>query len=267
MNATLRLTLALFVLAIMASCQKEPDESIIQQPTLNCQLTKAVQYDEMGDIDDTAGYTYTSSKVTRIDRVDSYNTLEYNGDKVVRRNYIQRVGPSFDAYDNITYNADGTPSKVEFFISGGVLPSPIRLLGYEFQYSGGKLTGFLEKADTSFSGQPLVTLYSYQYTYTGNNITRAIETDVESGLKDTLNYQFASTNNYFKPIANVLFTDVLFTELNGQLIPFAVSANNVSSIEVGGDNFPIAYNLDTNKNLSELLIGGVVAARYSYTCK
>ncbi len=267
MTSMLRLSLAFFLLVFIASCQKEPDESIIQQPTLSCQLVKAIQYDDLGDIEDTAGYVYTSSKVTRIERLDTYNTLEYSGDKVSRRNYFQRAGSATTAYDNVSYNTDGTPSKVEFFISGGGLPTPVLLLGYEFVYTGGKLTGFNEKVDTSFSGQPPVTLYSYQYTYTGNNITSAIETDVIDGLKDTLTYQFASTTSYFKPIANVLFTDVLFTELNGQLIPFAVSANNVSSIEAGGNNFPIAYNLDTNKNLSELLIGGLVAARYYYTCK
>lgn len=267
MNRTLLLNLTLFSVLFITACQKEPDESIIQQPTLTCQLKSAIQFDETGDVVDTAGYVYTNSKVTRIERVDTYNTMEYSGDRIVKRNYFQRPNTSSTAYDNITYNADGTPSKVEFVVSGGALPVSITLLGYEFVYAGGKLTGFVEKVDTSFSGKPLVTLYSYQYTYTGNNITSAVETYVPDGTKDTLVYQFASTNNYFKQIANVLFTDVLFAELNGQTLPFAVSANNITAITVGGDNFPVAYNLDTNKNLSELLIGGVIAARYSYTCK
>jgi hypothetical protein len=256
-----------FLFVFIVSCQKEPDESIILQPTTNCQLTKAVIYDETGDLLDTAGYIYTGSKVTKIEKVETYTTFEYSGDKVIRRNHVQRISPLFSTYDNITYNSDGTPAKMETFITASGLPAPFLVLSFEFVYNGGKLTGFLEKADTTYSGQPLVTFYSYEYTYTGDNITGAIETDLETGLKETLTYEYTSTANVFKPIANGLFTEVLFTDLNGQTIPFAVSTNNISSIKVGGDSFPIAYTLDTNKKLSELLIGGVVAARYSYTCK
>lgn len=267
MKGNSAMLLCISALLTISACQKEPDPSILKEPIVECQLIKAIEFDENGAQEDTAGYTYTSNKITRIDRIDYYNTLEYSGNKVNRRNYIDRAATNNTTYDIISYNADGNPSKVDFFISLPGLPTPILLVAYEFKYTGGKLTGFSEKVDTSLLGQPPVELFNYQYLYTGNNITKVIETETGSGLKDTLIYEYNNTANYYKSVDNVFFTDVLFNGLNGQTIPFAISSNNPTAVMVGSDNYLVSYTLDNNKNMSELLIDGAPAAKYYYLCK
>jgi len=247
--------------AIMISCQKEPDESILEEPPPpECTLTKVESLDG-GTVVDTAGYVYTSEKITRINYSDFYHTLQYAGDKVTKRGYFEHGSALMAAYDTIYYNGDGTIAKVETYVVGSVIP--VLFLQYDFSYSGGKLTKLVEKADTALSGMGPVPLYEYDYTYTGNNITRAIERDLVDNVVDTLTYQYNSTANYF---TNRFFTELFFSEINGQVVPLAFSANNATALTQGSDNYAISYNLTPENNLRELLIDNEVVLRYSYKC-
>jgi hypothetical protein len=243
------------------SCQKEPDESILGGGPGACTLIKAEVFDA-GAVSDTAGYVYTDNKITRANRIDFSNVYIYNGDRIVRRNYLENDNQL--AYDTVLYNADGTIRRIQTYFSSPLLPIAILLLDYELSYSAGKLVRLVEKADTSFTGAPPVALYQYDYTYTGNNITSAVELDIEAASTDTLRYQYDNSGNYFK---SRLLTDIFLSEINGQTLPFAFSANNVISIAQGGDNFAITYTLDDKKNLRELLIDGELAIRYTYKCQ
>ncbi|MGO8055633.1 hypothetical protein, partial [Rhizobium leguminosarum] len=107
-------------------------------------------------------------------------------------------------------------------------------------------------------------LYEYNYTYTGNNITRAIEKNYVDAITDTLDYQYDNASNYYK---NIFLTDMFLSELNGQLLPMAFSANNVIKLSQGGDDFILGYTVDSKKNLTEFLVDGEVSTRYIYKCQ
>ena len=136
-------------------------------------------------------------------------------------------------------------------------------LEYMFTYSAGKLVHLAEKADTTL-GQGLVKLYDYDYIYTGNNITRAIEKSYVDAITDTLDYQYDNVASYYK---NIFLTDMLMSELDGQLLPMVFSANNVSKISQGGDDYILSYSLDSKKNLTEFLVDGESIIRYIYKCQ
>lgn len=261
---------ALFAYFLIATsiiaCQKEPDESILDEPQLTCTLQKAEIMDGSGGIEDSGVYTYTNSMVSKIEFTNLYYTFQYTGTKVSRRNYYTPGVVAPIGYDNVTYNGDGTVQKVETFIGAPGLPNPILVLGFDFVYTGGKLTRWTEKIDSTGSGQPLIPYYEYNYTYTGNNITRYIENDIFGNIKDTVDFQFDNVANHFAKNPNALFTDIFFNELNGQLAPFVFSANNVIKLSGTGGDLNIGYTLDNNKNLKELLVEGQVASRYTYKC-
>ena len=263
MNRLLPYLIMAFMSVLVISCQKEPDESILNQPppATNCQLIKAEALDN-GSVTDTAGYTYTNDKITKASYTDFYNTYDYSGTKMTKRSYFE--SGSLTGYDTILYNGDGTIRKVETYLANPVLPAPILFLEYVFTYSGGKLVNLLEKADTSFTGGGPVTLYEYNYTYTGNNITRAIEKDYVDVVTDTLTYQYDNVSSYYK---NIFLTDLFLSELNGQILPMAFSANNVIRLSQGGDDYTLSYTVDSKKNLSEFLIDGEAYIRYSYKCQ
>jgi hypothetical protein len=80
---------------------------------------------------------------------------------------------------------------------------------------------------------------------------------------DTLTYQYNSTANYF---SNSFFTDLFFSEINGQVVPLAFSANNATVLTQGADTYSINYNLTPEDKLREFLIDNEVLLRYSYKC-
>jgi hypothetical protein len=256
------LATALLAISIIA-CQKEPDESILDEPVpAACQLIKAEALDG-GSVDDTAGYTYTNNRISKVSYSDFYHTLQYSGNRVVKRGYFEHGNPFQVAYDTVFYNGDGTIAKIETYVTNPQIPAPVLIFQYDFMYNGGKLAQLIEKADTSFSGAAPVALYQYDYTYIGNNITQAIELDVADNLTDTLAYQYNSSPNYF---ANSLFTDMFFAELNGQVLPLIFSANSVIAISQSGQTHPINYTLDAKNNLKELIVDGSVVERYTWKC-
>ena len=261
MNRSAYYLVIAFMSVLAISCQKEPDESILNEPQTTCQLTRA-EYMESGSVKDSAGYIYTNDKITRANYSDYYNTYDYSGTKMTKRNYFENG--SLTGYDTILYNRDGTIRKIETYLLTPFLPMPILLLEYVFTYSGGKLVNLLEKADTSFTGTGTDLLYEYNYTYTGNNITRAIEKNYVDAITDTLDYQYDNVSSYYK---NIFLTDLFLSELNGQLLPMVFSANNVTKISQGGDDYILSYTVDSKKNLTEFLVDGEVSVRYIYKCQ
>jgi hypothetical protein len=99
------LTLVL-ALIIMASCQKEPDESILEEPPPpECILTKVESLDG-GTVIDTGGYVYSGDQISRINYSDFYHTFQYTGDRITKRSYFEYSSPQLVAYDTIYYNVD-----------------------------------------------------------------------------------------------------------------------------------------------------------------
>ena len=253
---------------VLPSCQKEPDGSVLTPPTPKCQLVRAEYLDGQGGIDDTSGYVYSGDRLTLIKHMNHSNSLEYTNDRISRKNYQNNGSASPDAYDQFTYNPDGTLSKADFFVYGSGMV-PVLLISVEITYSGGKPTKVTEKADTSAAGTgPLVALYEYTYTYTGNNITRTVVKELIGNVSETIDYEYDSNTNFFPKNPPAILTDILFEDYAGDLLPLVFSANNVTKvIQTGGPTVNVSYVTDTNKNLTELRINGIPIVKYYHNCQ
>ena len=263
------LLLLLSVLSLLViSCQKEPDGSVLTPPTPKCQLVRAEYLDGQGGVDDTSGYVYSGDRLTMIKHMGHNNSLEYTNDRISKKFYQDNGSASADAYDQFTYNPDGTLSKADFYVYGpGQVP--VLLISIEITYSGGKPTKVIEKADTSSAGTgPLVALYEYTYTYTGNNITRTVAKELIGNVSENIDYEYDSNSNFFPKNPSTLLTDLLFEDYAGDLLPLVFSANNVTRvIQPGGPSVNVSYVTDTNKNLTELRINGIPIVKYYHKCQ
>ncbi len=266
MNRSLTYLFIAFMSVFVIACQKEPDESILDEPVANCKLMTAESLDTIGSFD-LMEYVYTGEKITRLNHSDYYTTLTYDGNKITQRNFFETNSTAL-GYDKMYYNSDGTLNKCENYFSDPGIPAPFLYFISEFTYAGGKLVKMIEKEDIS-SGMPLppVPVYEYTYTYTGNNITRCVIKDLLNGGSDTITYQFDNTANHFSKRSTNLFVDPLFADFIGELLPLGLSANNVIKLQQQGFDSNITYTLDAKKNMTELLVDGIVYFRYTYQCQ
>jgi|GEM_PF-1005150 len=270
MKNLLRSLLPLLIVGafVLPSCQKEPDGSVLTPPTVKCQLVRAEYLDGQGGIDDTSGYVYTTDKLTQIKHMDHYNTLEYSNNRISKKFYHENGSTSPDAYDQFVYNPDGTLSKADFYVYGPG-QTPVLLISIEITYSGGKPTKVTERADTTTAGTgPLVALFEYAYTYTGNNITRTVAKDLIGNISENIDYEYDNNANFFPKDPPAILTDFLFEDYAGDILPLVFSANNVTKvISPGGPAVNVSYVTDTNKNLTELRINGIPIVKYYHKCQ
>lgn len=269
---------ALFLLVSVSliSCQKEPDETIIEQPVSQCKMVKSLVYDETGEVFDTMNYVYTGNRVTKI--LETYNDgtqdIRYIDDYIYTGDKLTKILTTYDdpllpqGYQNLFYSPDGLLIRTESSISDPGIPVPVLFGINEYQYSGSKLVSVLIKEDISSNlNQPPVPVKQLDFNYTGDNITRAIVTDLRTQEKDTSIFTFDNSTNHYKSRGINLAADVISRFNNVFSYAFTLSRNNVLSIEQGGSTIPIAYQLDDKKNLQVLLFGGQPQIRYFYECQ
>ena len=252
----------LLVVGLMA-CQKEPDESILQNPT-NCTLKSIVYHDDLGNPEDTCEITYSGSDITRADYSTVYITLEYTSGRVSRRNLIIQGTTTPLLYDLFTYNADGTFKHIESYFTG--LGAPLLFYTYDFTYSNGKIAEILEMQDTTVTGGQLFPLYKYTFTYSGDNITHIVEDDLVDLVTDTYDFQYDNNPNYYNKIPNLFFIESIFIDLDSSTLPLALSGNNVTKIINAFGNTDLSYT-EENGNIKELFLDGVKLAKYVYNCQ
>jgi hypothetical protein len=254
------ISLTLFITTFFAACKKDDDDDSGSENA--CKVTNVQYYDD-GQPDETATYTYNGNQVTKV-QFSNYNyTLEYSGNNITKRNYFVSAGATPELYDQISYNSDGTISKIESFEkSSATAYSPF--LRLDFIYSSGKLnkTRYFAFDSTGASALAL----ENTYTFTGNNITSLNFQNFADTTQGTVSYTYDTNPNFFKKqnsqiyIVDFLFNHFLFDD--GSFLPMAFSENNVTKIV----NTDISYESDTNQNLKDLKFGGDLIARYTYQC-
>ena len=262
---TLKQTGIVCLLAMtIASCQKEiSSESAGILPT-GCQLTKITYYDSSGVSTDTAGLVYTNNKITRVNFSDYYINLVYTNNRVTRINYFDHSNIVYDFYDSIRYTSAGKIESLIFYSTSGgsLVPSG----GYVLTYNGdGTPSKMIEKSGT---GGVLDDSYEYAYAYTTQNISKMTITELTIPISFPLNYTFDNNANYFSKLpAEFIFADNILFGISsvqfGLWSPFMFSKNNIASME----GVPVTYEKDSKGNLTEVKMGGVRMTSYSYTCQ
>ncbi|MFN2437914.1 MAG: hypothetical protein ABR503_01860, partial [Chitinophagaceae bacterium] len=226
-------------------CKKDKDAPAQQ----TCKVIKVNYFGTNGAPVDSAAYTYTGDKVSKVQLSKANYTLEYSGNNIVKRNIFSTAGATPDAYDQVTYNSDGTISKIEGFER--VSSNYVLVFRASFTYTGGKVT----KASFSDINNNTATVYEdYVYSYTGNNVTSSLYTDYSGSTPSTQTFTFTyDTNpNYFKKYnSQFLLIDAFFADFDGLFLPVAFSENNVTNISSGGQSIPFTYTLDSRQNLGD----------------
>jgi hypothetical protein len=243
-------------------CKKDKDDDPAQQ---TCRVAKVNYFETNGAPSDSAIYTYTADKVTKVQLSEANFTLEYNGNNVVRRNYFLSAASMPNAYDQVTYNTDGTISRIENFERVSSNYSSVYRL--DFTYTAGKL---VKATYNDITNNVATKEEEYVYTYTGNNITSAVYTDFTGSTPSpqTFTYTYDTNINYFKKLnSQVFLIDLLFLDLDGSSLPLIFSGNNVLSLSGNGQSIPLSYTLDTRQNLGEIRLVNQLFARYTYQCQ
>lgn len=257
---TLNLLTSLFLATSVfyLSCQKDNDDTEQPPAKPECTNNKLYIY-EGGSVDDSISYTYTSGKITGISSASNGKVvLDYDADKIVRRNYFDIGNSTPRAYDVISYNSNGTINSILQYGSG----DDIELRTY-FSYNNNKLSGIkVFDADS-------VLREDYAYTYTINNITRMDAHEYWSGVDEAYTHLFRydTKNNFLSINQQALLTNGYFYNRLGPSVPFVLSDNNVQEITISGIKIPITYTFNANEYLSEVRFAGEKLLELGYQCK
>lgn len=257
------LLLLLFSVVIF-SCKKDDDDT--PPADQSCKVVKAYYYDN-NVVDDSASYTYTGSQVTKVTLSDGdYYTYEYSNNRVSKRNYFESGSTAVSETTQVTYNGDGTISKIESFDRTG---GANELFGrIDFMYNGGKLAKTTLNAIDNGTATKLA---EDIFEYTGNNITKVTTTTYFNGTQtSSVSFAYDTNANYFtKQNKDFFLIDPFFgEELGGAGLAFIISANNVSSVSSNTIPFPIplTYTLDAKGNLTKLSAANESLIGYTYQC-
>jgi hypothetical protein len=246
---------------VLVSCKKDDKED-----TPTCRVSKVVYYDELGNIDFSANYKYENNRLSRVEIPGEYSyTLEYTGERITKRRFFDQGSTTANYMDNISYNTDGTISKIEMFEITGNNQS--KYLNIDFAYTSGKLNKVTYSQPNS--SNTFITVQEHTYTYTGNNITSQVS-KVIGNTTQTINLTIThdtNPNHLTKINKQFLLTDAYFEIPDARLFSLLFSSNNVKEIKSIAGNIPVEYNLDAKGNLSSYLLGGQKLAEFTYECQ
>lgn len=256
-----------FPILLIFSCQSEPDDLL--NPSLDCKVVKAYEYQSGGTIHDSIAYTYTNDKITKVEYLSdhSFYTLDYNGDRIVKKNYFFNGSATSDGYDIMSYTPDGTLNEVNTYFD--FLGSVTHLQKISLTYTMDKLT----KLTTYFIDQNNQAQMEREdlFTYTGGNVTKYVNKSYAFGTLDRTDssaMEYDNLPNYYrKQGSQFLLTDP-FYNLDADGVVFALSQNNLIKGRTlpNGDWVTLTYTPDEKGNLSTVSVDGEIGIRYFYKC-
>lgn len=256
------------LMLILASCQPEVEEILVNQKTTNdCQLTKAYYYDN--GYTDSLGYVYLGNNIARINADSGYLSFAYSGDKVISMD-VHDTTPSYPStwHDDIVYNSNNQVSLIKRSLTytGFTQFDSVLLI-----YSGNKLTRVQDYYRYSTNAARLTD--EVVFSYTNNNITKAVHTYYFSPTQpssDSMLFEYDTSPNYYqKTYKQPILTDAMFVN-DYENWPMALSENNVvkrTSSTLPGQPEIFEYTLDAKSNLALVKVDGMPSIRYAYNCK
>lgn len=253
-----------FVTALVCcflGCQKEPDE-VLTPP--NCKLDRLLYYDEQGNVD-TGTVEYNGDQVSRVNYGDFYVEFEYANGLVSKKKYYF---PDLTvSVDQVTYNPDSTISRVDRYLTFGGQQSTVLADSYHFIWVGKQLAKLETWSDTSGTGLALI--WEDLFTYTGNNISKVVFNDFEFQYSDTTNFFYDSKLNYYRKDPALLLSDILFVNYLGESMAFALSVNNVVSLDHNDPSSKVnlTYGETDKQAIESLTVDGNIYSRYKYNCQ
>lgn len=267
------LSVLLITATLFTACNKEPENDVDNQSGTgaDCRPFKVYLYGFTGSVPfiDTLVYTYSDANVTNITGPKYYFTYEYAGGHIIKRNYFDSLSATTSTdYDTVSYNSDGTVSKIQSYSYDDVNDWKYEDR-YEFTYNADKLVK-LTYTDY-WNDEPSGDKDTHFYTYTGNNITRDSVVEDRSTWSDVSVYHYTyddQKNHFNKSGANALFHSAIAMDLDGVMLPFFFSSNNVTGAREGDDveEMKFSYTTDTKGNVQQMKVDGITGAVWEYQC-
>lgn len=247
---------------LFTSCKKDDTTNT----TPGCKVTKAYTFNFTSNTpSDSAIYVYNGTKVSKLTMGGDDMVLEYSGNNITRRNFITGGSATADGYDQVSYNADGTISKIESFgrVSSTAYQAYERV---DFAYTAGKISKMTLWDLTNGTATKEL---EYTYTFTGNNISSVDETDYSfnPAVTATYNYTYDTNANYYqKQNPQALLVDPYMGGVDGLFLPIFFSGNNVTALASDSYTLNIGYTIDDQQNLKEVSIERL-KFMYNYQCQ
>jgi hypothetical protein len=254
------------VLALLfTSCQKEISSDDTKGTNTTCQLTKITYYDEnTGAVDDTAGIYYANDKISNI-YLSTYSlNLIYTNNRVTRIDYFDAANVRYDFFDSVRYNSSGKIESLIVYSTATGTNEPNS--GYEITYNtDGTPSKVLEKTDV---GNGMEDAYEYLYSYSQQNIASMLITELATSDILPMGYTSDGNNNIFSKLpAEFIFADNMMFGISGVRFgffsPFMFNKNNITTMQ----GVPVTYEKDSKDNITAMLVGGKKLAGYTYTCQ
>lgn len=260
-----KLTLSILALSLsgllLTSCKKGPST----ETSKSAKVKSEVLYDENGNKTYSVAYTYTENNVTKAEVIgddNMYFTFEYNGDKVVKKNYFSGSSTASTEFDKVNYNSDGTISSIEHYTNTGSTETKVSVI--DFNYSNGKVSKLVR---SQISNGTTHMISQHDFTYTNGNITSEKITDAITPDKPlTITYTYDNKENYY----NKLFTQpaLIAFELSEEGSSPAFNTNNEISISTSymgtTSTGNISYTLNNNNYLADIKVDGKTRIKFNY---
>jgi hypothetical protein len=260
---TILLSLSFFLLN---ACSKTDNSNTNEQtpPVINtrsCKVVKGLYFNPNNNRFDTAQFIYADTLLVRLNEIQNarYYTFEYSNGRIVKRNHFL-VGSTESAYTIFTYDAQGKMTAIEIFDDKN-----IKNRSYILTYSGNMLVKVIAKRH--YMGIEIIET-EYNYTYTGDNISRS--TIFSPGTSQTIvvEYTYDSEQNHLNKRINTLLVEPYFFTKEGTLYPYFFSRNNLLTVVYNGVPSGGVHKWVTNPSgyLTELLVDNTVLVKYEYNC-
>lgn len=253
-----------FVLFI--SCQREINDIITTAQ--QCKIVTGYYYGGSGGINDSALFTYTNDKVTRVEDRDEYVTYFYNGNNISIRKFYEKPGDLFWSIDSIEYNSSNKITRLINWSYPSSFTYDTTRIVYTFTYQDSKLSKVIESEEL-LNLPPDTSIYIFN-TNAAGNLDHIYITDADNNVYDSISYYFDANPNYFKIVHPHFFLLDPFFELHVGLVPhfpYFYSQNNVVRFTVYGNiDYPIVYGLDSSHHMTSLDMGGFEYMKYKYQC-
>lgn len=215
-------------LVTILSCKKDNNNPSAKAP---CKLKEVYFFVGNNTTPDTGIYVYNGNNIAKIQFKNIYFSLDYKDDKLIKRSLYDTVFKTPYSYDTIIYNSDETVAKIDGFhrisntYSGSDIYKKVNLA--EFEHTNNKLTKGTSYAIVNGVVNPNSQIFDY--TYTGDNITKLVFTDHWANQPTTTtNYTYDNKENYYlKHSRQPWLTEFLMQSFWGGDLPAYISANNI----------------------------------------
>lgn len=245
---------------------KKERETLSENQSPSCNFLKTMIYIG-GKIKDSALYLYEKDtlKQVKLD-LESIHYI-YSGNKIVRKNYINKFSTLPNSYDTIYYNTQGFAEKMEHYkLRFGVWVFDLEHK-FEFTHNNGKIVSinYFEVSNGS-----LYKIQEQYFIYDNDNIiknTILTYNSPSNPMTRVFTYTYAGSPNPLPLLFRKNLLNLVGYNWNYELLPMFLSRNVLTEYGFQGSKGLVNYSKDSNNLVhtvgSNSTLSPIIGFRYS----